>query len=290
MWNTGKARWIADDMNLDALTDRSGIVVNPLFATHYYFIRSVKKPYNDSTVRRALAMALPWEELRENYFLPATTLVYPIPGYPEIEGFSEPNLSEAKTLLEKAGFAGGAGLPELVVRISASEESARIAGLMVSAWKDGLGVPVKVDIAETGRYFEALRRGDYDVGFTTWIGDFADPYTFLQMWRADSNLNDARFNDAEYERLMERSMTEEGAERWATLAEAEKLLLDSGAVLPISFSPAVNIIDTNEIDGWYPNVLNLHPFKHLSYKAFRPLPGVVTAPSPSTFHRATWRR
>jgi peptide/nickel transport system substrate-binding protein/oligopeptide transport system substrate-binding protein len=92
---------------------------------------------------------------------------------------------------------------------------------------------------------------------------------------ADSNLNDAHYSDADYERLMERSMTEEGAKRWATLAEAEQLLVESGAVLPISYSPAVNIIDTDEIDGWYPNVLNLHPFKYLSYKAFRPLPNVI---------------
>jgi peptide/nickel transport system substrate-binding protein/oligopeptide transport system substrate-binding protein len=115
------------------------------------------------------------------------------------------------------------------------------------------------------------------VGFSTWIGDFADPYTFLQMWRRDSNLNDAKYNDEDYEQLMEKSMLEDGEARWATLAEAEKLLLDRGSVLPISFSPAVNVVDINELDGWFPNALDIHPFKYLSFKAFRPLPGVVMA-------------
>jgi peptide/nickel transport system substrate-binding protein/oligopeptide transport system substrate-binding protein len=95
------------------------------------------------------------------------------------------------------------------------------------------------------------------------------------MWRRDSNLNDARYNDADYETLMEKSMSEEGNERWSTLAEAEKLLLSRGAVLPISFSPALNIVDTSEIEGWYPNALDIHPFKYLSFKAYRPLPGVA---------------
>jgi peptide/nickel transport system substrate-binding protein/oligopeptide transport system substrate-binding protein len=276
MWNSGQARWIADDMNLETLTDRSGIVVNALFATHYYFIRSAKKPLDNPDVRRALALALPWEEMRKDYFLPAATLVYPIPGYPEVQGLSDPDMEEAKRLLASAGYPDGEGIPDIVIRLSPGMESARVGSLMATAWKE-LGVNLKIDIIESGRYFEELRRDDYDVGATTWIGDFADPYTFLQMFQRDSNLNDARYSDPEYERLMDKSMQEEGAERWATLAEAEKLLIEYGTVLPISYTPAVNIIDTNEIEGWYPNVLDLHPYKYFSYRAFRPLPGVALA-------------
>jgi len=74
---------------------------------------------------------------------------------------------------------------------------------------------------------------------------------------------------------MEKSMLEEGEARYAILAEAEQLLLDRGSVLPISFSQAINIIDTGELEGWFPNALDIHPFKYLAFKAFRPLPGVV---------------
>ncbi|GHT95811.1 hypothetical protein FACS1894141_5090 [Spirochaetia bacterium] len=93
--------------------------------------------------------------------------------------------------------------------------------------------------------------------------------------RSDSNLNDARLNDLDYEALMDKSMTEEGTQRFATLAEAEKLLLDRGSVLPISYSSALNVIDMNELDGWYPNALDIHPFKYLAFKTFKPLPNVA---------------
>jgi peptide/nickel transport system substrate-binding protein/oligopeptide transport system substrate-binding protein len=276
LWNSGKAHWISGDVNLDALTDRSGIQVNPMFATHYYFIRSSKKPWDDYRVRRALTLALPWDEIRQGHFLPAATLIYPLPGYPEIEGVQSAETAEAARLLAEAGYAGGAGLPDLVIRLTPSPEAARIGGLMASVWK-GLGVPVRVEVVPYGRYFQAMKEDGYAVGSSTWIGDFADPYTFLQMWRRDSNLNDARYSDDDYEALMERSMLEEGQTRWATLAEAEQLLLNRGSVLPIYYSPAVNIVDTNELDGWFPNALDIHPFKYLSFKAFRPLPGVVMA-------------
>jgi len=275
LWNSGEARWIAGDVNIEALTDLSGIQVNVMFATHYSFIRSVEKPWNDARVRRAMSLVLPWDEIRSGYYLPAKTLIFPVIGYPEIEGISETNHEEALSLMADAGYADGNGLPEIVIRLTPSRDSARVASLMAVAWKDILKFDVRVEVIPFDKYFNSLKEGGFTIGLTTWIGDFADPYAFLQMWRKDSNLNDARFNDPDYEALIDRSMIEEGEERLNTLAEAEKLLLDRGVVFPICYNPALNIIDMGEIDGWYPNALDIHPFKYLSFKTFRPMPGVV---------------
>jgi peptide/nickel transport system substrate-binding protein/oligopeptide transport system substrate-binding protein len=273
MWNSGEARWLAGGVNLETLADRDSIVVNPMFATHYYYIRS-QGVWKDHRIRRALVLALPWTQLREGHMLPAKTLVYRTPGYPELDGI-DTDVEEARQLLEEAGYPKGAGLPELVIRITPSEDADRIAKLMAAAWMDKLGIPVKIDVIPYTRYFESLKQDDYQVGSTTWIGDFADPYTFLQMWRRDSNLNDAFHNDADFEALMERSMQEDGRKRLVTLGEAEKLLIDRGTVLPISYAPALNIVDIEELDGWFPNALDIHPFKYFRLKAFKPLPGVA---------------
>jgi peptide/nickel transport system substrate-binding protein/oligopeptide transport system substrate-binding protein len=279
LWNSGEAGWISGEVNIDALTDMSGIAVNAMFATHYYFIRSSKEPWNDYRVRRALSLVLPWEQIREGHYLPAKTLIFPIPGYPEIEGLEGSDTEEAQRLMGEAGYVKGVGLPQMVIRITPSRDAERIARLMATAWTEKLGVPVKIDVVPFNQYFQSLKQNDYEVGSTTWIGDFADPYTFLQMWRRDSNLNDAGYNDDDYEELLEKSMAEEGSSRWKTLSEAEDLLLSRGTVLPVSYSPAINIVDTDELDGWYANVLDIHPFKYLSFRARRPLPGVAMAGS-----------
>jgi len=277
MWNSGDGRWIQGDVNYDALTDRSGIEVNAMFATYYYYIRSAREPWNDYRLRRALSLVLPWQEIRQGHSLPANTLIHPLSEYPRINGLDEANIEEALSLLAEANHAKGAGLPELVIRITPSQEAERIALLMARAWYEILNINVKIDVVSFRQYYQSVKQNDYDVGYTTWIGDFADPYTFLQMWCRDSNLNDALHNDSEYEALIDKSMNEEGKKRMETLAEAEALLLSRGNVLPISYSPAVNIIDTNEIDGWYPNALDIHPFKYMSIKARSPLPNVVMA-------------
>ncbi|GHV71614.1 ABC transporter substrate-binding protein [Spirochaetia bacterium] len=275
LWNSGEARWISGDVNIDALTDRSGITLNEMFATHYYFIRSAEKPWDDHRIRRALSLALPWEEIREGMYLPAKTLILPIQNYPKIDGVYLTDIAEAERLLVEAGYPGGRGLPDLVILLTPSRESARVGSLMANAWKNKLGIPVKIDIVPDGQYFQSLKRNDYAVGSSTWIGDFADPYTFLQMWRRDSNLNTARHSDDDYENLMDKSMGEEGGRRLETLAEAETLLLNRGSVLPISYSPALNIVDTDELGGWYPNALDIHPFKYINFKILKPLPGVA---------------
>jgi peptide/nickel transport system substrate-binding protein/oligopeptide transport system substrate-binding protein len=275
LWNSGEARWIAGDVNLDALTDLSGIQVNVMFATHYYFIRSSEKPWDDYRVRRAMALVLPWEEIRGIYILPAETLIYPIAGYPEVRGISETDYEEAQRLMAEAGYASLEGMPDLVIRLTPSRDAERVGSIMANSWKEKLGFNVRVEVIPFDRYYSSLRDDGYTVASVTWIGDFADPYAFLQMWRRDSNLNDARFDDPEYETLIDRSMIEEGETRLRTLAEAETLLLHRGAVLPICYNPALNIIDTGELDGWYPNALDIHPFKYLSFRAFRPLPGVA---------------
>lgn len=278
LWDSGEARWISTSVNLEKIKDRSGIVVNPMFATHYYFIRSSQAPWNDYRIRRALSISLPWAELRDGHYIPADTLIYPISGYPSPEGLIEQKLEEARELLAEAGYPKGVGLPELLILITPSQDATRISSLMAQTWKEELGINSRAEIIPYDDYFSSLKRDDYVVGSTTWIGDFADPYTFLQMWRKDSNLNDAKYIDDDYEELIELSMTQDGQERLKTLSQAEQMLLDRGLVLPISHSPALNIIDTEEIDGWYPNALDIHPFKYLFYKSFKALPGIAMGP------------
>jgi peptide/nickel transport system substrate-binding protein/oligopeptide transport system substrate-binding protein len=70
-------------------------------------------------------------------------------------------------------------------------------------------------------------------------------------------------------------MGEEGLVRLRTLSEAENLLLERGAVLPINYGVTYNLISTSEVGGWFPNILDIHPFKYLEFRSSRPLPGVT---------------
>ena len=137
-FNQGKIHW-ANNWETSLLIDRTKIVFNPLFATSYFFFVCEHPPWNDERVRRALALMLPWEEIRSESIIFATSrLIPPIPGYPEIEGLSKTNLDEALSLLQEAGYPQGRELPPIIIKVPKDSESERIAGVMAETWEKNI--------------------------------------------------------------------------------------------------------------------------------------------------------
>lgn len=274
-FNRGLVHW-ATNWDSSALQDTSKIVFNPLFATNFFFFKCNTPPWNDYRVRRAVALLIPWEQIRtDQLFYTTDTLVPKVPDYPQVEGISKQDKREALQLLEEAGYPNGAGLPPIKIRISPGGDSEAMANIMADQWKETLGVEVVVDAVDFRNYFDSMKKQDYTIGRMTWIGDFADPLTFLQMWTSDSNLNDAAFVDSEYDGLVQDAIPIEGKNRYEKLAEAEALLLRKAVVLPISNQPTLNLVDFEYIGGWYPNALDLHPFKYFHFKEARLFPNLV---------------
>lgn len=276
-FNAGELDWVRGGIDLDAVERKDSIVVNPLFATSYFQFSAAAPPFDDARVRRALALLLPWDEIRSDKFqyLPAKTLVPTIPFYPDVAGIDAPDGDEARVLLAEAGFPDGAGLPPIIITTPGGPENDRIAGIMSETWHRELGVEVTLETVLYPEYFNRLDAGRFMLSTLSWVGDFADPLTFLEMWTTGSNLNNSRYSDPEFDALVRTAMGQTGNERYVTLAAAEELLLHDAIVLPISHSPSINLISLDLIDGWYPNPLDVHPFKFLSFSAGRPIPNVA---------------
>jgi oligopeptide transport system substrate-binding protein len=256
--------------------DSGKVVVMPLFSTSYLYFICDKPPWNDWRVRRGLALLVPWEKIRstETYLFPDSRLVPSIPAYPEVKGIAGQKTEEALKLLAEAGFAGGKGLPPLQVKVgSAGGEEVK---KMAAVWETAIGLTTEIRTIKSGDYFTEVKKADYSLGDSTWIGDYADPLTFLQLWTTDSNLNDARFSDSEYDAAVKEALSiQDTTGRYKKLAEAEEMLLSKAAILPLSHTPAVHLIDLERIDGWYPNILDIHPFKFIGFKEQKAPAGVA---------------
>jgi len=278
-FNNGEVHWLAGDVDLESILYREAIQVNPMFATHYWLFSCRTAPWSDPAVRRALALLAPWDEIRsrEFYLIPATGLVLPVEGYEAPEGIRKPDAEAARVLLQKAGYPDGKGLPALRLLLPEGEGAVRVTELLAKAWKEALGLQVVVKTLPASRFYGSLKGEDWDMTLNTWIGDFADPLAFLQMWTSDSSLNDAGYSDPGYDRRIAESSGLEGEDRMKALSEAEGVLLDSGTVLPVYHSLAVNIVDMEILEGWYPNALDIHPFKYMRLGSPKALPNLVLA-------------
>jgi peptide/nickel transport system substrate-binding protein/oligopeptide transport system substrate-binding protein len=256
------------------------IVANRLFGTTYFVFRSSDPPFDDVRVRRALALMVPWATVRSTELvrIPTSVLVPGLANYPDVAGITAEDQRAARRLLEQAGFTDGNGLPPIIMKV-ANPWAATLAATIKAAWETQLGVDVTVaHIPEYDDYLAEIKAGTFTLTISSWIGDFTDPISFLQMWTTASNLNDAGYASRDYDRMIDQATGSTGLDRLQLLAEAEELLLQDAVILPVSHLVSFSLIDLQRIDGWTPNLLDIHPFRYLGFRR-ADLPAGVAAVS-----------
>ncbi len=277
LFNQGKVQWLAGGLSLERLIDYSALVITPMFSTEYFFFKTTQDTAKNAAVRKALLQAVPWDELRAGYLIPASTLIFPVLGYPDVEGVVSYDPQQARELLIEAGIENPADEEPIVIFYPESSIYEEKTEILKNAWEE-LGFIVEKRAEPFALYYRQLRDGEYSVGVTSWIGDFADPIAFLEMFRPASNLNDSGWRNQRFEKLVVDAAREsDAAKRYQLFAEAEQLLLDEAVILPLSHNPAVNVIDTDGLDGWYANILDIHPFKSMRFVPRSPMPGIALA-------------
>lgn len=260
-YNLGTYDWAAGNISSAKVYDTSTINLAAEFGTVFMFFMTDKAPWNDSSIREALFMATPWNKLRNGYFIQAETLLLPLSGYPSVIGFRDTDVDAAREIIAKSGLSKEE--LTLTYAIMDSEDSLEQAQILADAWAE-IGVSLNIITVPSIRYFDAIKTAGADIYMYNWIGDFADPVAFLELFRSSSSLRETEWTSQEYDELLvEASMLNDPVERYKKLAQAEQLLLDNYVVMPLAHSVSLNLIDLQAVGGWYANSLDIHPFKYL---------------------------
>lgn len=279
-YNTGAVDWVCAGVNQLNILDKSAIQVSAEFGTGFlYFRMNDKKPadrrakagsvWDYPEFRNAIVEAFPWEIIHKKYLIPATTLVYPLSGYPQIDGFDYTDAIEAslkmKDAREKYGIPSEQKL-SLVMQIFENEFTEEEAKEMSAAFEP-LGVELEIRRYPSGQYYSTIATSDADLIFSSWLGDFADPLAFLELFRGGSTMNDSGWKNEKYDKLLEQAaVAADEQERMNLLGQAENILLDQAMILPLYRTVTSSIIDLTEVGGWYSNAFDVHPLKYLYKK------------------------
>ena len=276
-FNTGAVDWVTGNVVQTKLLDVNAIQINATFGTGFlYFKMSNKKPADSKCsrvwdlpeFRNAVLEAFPWEMIHKKYLIPATTLVYPLSGYPQIDGFDYTDAIEAslkmKDAREKYGIAAEEKIP-LVMHIFEKEFSEEEEKAIREALEP-LGVELEIRKIPSYMYYATIAAADADILVTSWIGDFADPLAFLELFRGGSTMNDSGWKNSQFDALLEKAAVAGDAERLNLLGQAENILLDEGMILPLYRSVSSSVIDLTEVGGWFVNAFDMHPLKYLYKK------------------------
>lgn len=224
------ATWIAYDRDLGPRLHAA----EPLTISYFGF-DTTSPPFDDARVRRAFALALDRERLvplSEGAESQAAASLVPPAIWPD--GFApgiDHDLDEARRLLDEAGYEDRSDLGTIVVNGSGLD-----IGPAVAAWREDLGVDVRAEVMDFGDFLASLETDPPNLFTVNWIADYASPHALYGLLLApDAASNWGRWDDDEFESLLEAAAAAPEDEVGRAYDEVESYVQEQAPVIPWSY-------------------------------------------------------
>ena len=243
----------------------------PFLGTYFFRFNVKRKPFNDPRVRKAFSLVVDKPYLTEHITrageVPARSFVPPGAG----AGYEPPPMYErdpekARQLLAEAGYPEGRGFPVVYYLYRAdSDLDQDIAVELQSMFRRELGVTVQLARQEWTVLLDSQQRIDYDISRSSWVGDYNDPNTFMDMFVTDGGNNETGWSNPHYDQLIADAKKENDRDkRFALFQEAEKILVTEEApICPMYYYVGIQFYDAQRLGGIEANLLDEHPLKDM---------------------------
>ena len=245
--------------------------VAPYLGIYYYVFNVQKPPFDDVRVRKAFAMAVQRQGLIQHIVRGQKEAAYAWvpPGIIDkttgqdfrLEGgnLTAEDTKQARKLLQEAGYDAVHPLPEVSILFNTNEMHKAIAEALQAMWKENLGVEVHLTNQESKVFMASRSQGDYQIARASWIADYSDPMSFLDVF--DDEENDAQYHNADYHALIQKAKTTNNETlRMKYMHEAEQKLFDDCVIIPIYYTTQPYVVQPY-IKGYHWSSLGLVDFK-----------------------------
>jgi oligopeptide transport system substrate-binding protein len=237
----------------------------PYMGSYFYWVNVHAPPLDDPRVRNALRFAIDRKLLVDKVLragqIPSADMVpVGLGGYP---GIGSPifDPERARQLLREAGYGPDHPLPRITLRYNTSEGHKQVAEAIQAMWRKNLGIEIELENQEWKVFLKTLQTHDFQVARMGWIGDYPDPFTFLDVVSSQSGNNHSGWADPEYDALLKRANAQrDPVQRLVLLQQAERRMMDAAPVLPI-YVYTRSEMTKPYLRGHYLNYENRHLFK-----------------------------
>ncbi len=209
------------------------IVRYPQLTTYAFQFNVTKPPFDNKTLRQALACAVDRaayvEQVRGGVGKVALSWIPPgMPGYdPNLGTEWAFNPTKAKELLAQAGYPNGQGLPELKFQIANTGANPTIAAFLQGQLKTNLGIQLTVELMDPKAYSALYNAKQFNWGFTGWGADYPDPDNWLpQLYGTGAGNNKTGYSNPQFDALAAQALKEQdNTKRLQLWADAQKLVV-----------------------------------------------------------------
>lgn len=247
--------------------------VHSYLGTYFYGFNMTRAPFKDAPqLRRALNLAIDRDviankvmgagELRAWSFVPPGVSGH-IAQLPEWASWPrERRLAEARRLYAEAGYSAAHPL-KVEIRYNTHDDHRRIATAVAAMWKQFLGVEARLLNEEWKTYLQSRRSRITQVYRATWISDYNDASSFLNLLDSRSGLNDPGYANPRYDERLDRAAAEaDPVARQALMAQAEAIIGDDTPVIPL-YSYVTKRLVRPWVVGWQGNIMDHHRTKDM---------------------------
>ena len=252
------------------------LVISPWLGSYYFGFNLQREPFIENPeIRLALALALDRDLLTEKVTqfgeLPSYTLVPPgIRGYvspqPEWAEWTQGERNaEARRLYAAAGYTEEHPL-RFEIRYDTGQNNKKMALAAASLWKQVLGVQVTL-LGEEFKVFLQNREQKVltQVFRAGWISDYADAYSFLNLFRTGHGSNDYGYTNSLYDSLLNEVAAERiPSRRRRLMFEAERILSAETPFIPVYTYVTKRMVNPR-LKGWQSNVMDHHYSKDMYF-------------------------
>ena len=255
-YNSGEAQLVKDvpTDEIPSLTraeDGGDFYLDEIMGTYYITLNDQEEPFTDVRVRKALSLAIDRDyvanTIMQGIYTPATALVGPgivdnegyfmdnaNGGEPYIGSDYEANLEEAKQLMAEAGYPDGEGFPTITYSANDAGYHIPVAEYLQQAWGE-LGITMNIDKVEWSSFIPMRRAGDYDISRNGWSMDYNDPSNMLELFTTNNGNNDGKYANPAFDQVIEDSRVADKAAHFEKLHEAEDILMNDAACIPVAY-------------------------------------------------------
>lgn len=126
---------------------------------------------------------------------------------------------------------------ELDILSSDNDSSKKVVEYLQGAIEENLeGVKVTVSPVPFTVRLDRSNKGEFDLVLGGWSADYADPITFIELFRTEDSYNRGKFSNEDYDKEALESATVNVLKpeaRWDNLLAAEKVLMEEMGVIPL---------------------------------------------------------
>jgi oligopeptide transport system substrate-binding protein len=247
---------------------------DPILVTEFLTCNMTRKPFGDVRIREALSLAIDRETIVNKIDkvgeVPAYGMIPPgIANYPggvflDFKNMPMPQrLKRAQELMQQAGYGPDNLLRTSLLVRSAAPDRRRVPVAIQQMWTQ-IYVDAQILQLDASIFYNSIQTGDFDIANPGWSADFNDASTFLELLRKGNPNNWARYDNPEYDRLLDAAGNEPDLEkRGELLAMAEAAALKDQAWLPINFWVS-GVLVRPYVKGWEKNIADTHRSRWLS--------------------------